>query len=226
MSNLPQIDPTWARKPREAPKDDSFLIVIFISAAVLLPGLWVVRDHYEFDKANRAARQQSMAVTAAALVRQREALENERTVLNYITEAQAERELASAAGDSFQEMYIYRCVYRSSETYQRGPCRQPWVEASPARVYSRRENVAIQEQARLRAESRLRAEEQRYAALTGGQTGSWQPGYGSNPVDTARQHCARTKAERDEAYRLAGNNRTFEFIRRWNDIVFQACKDV
>src|SRR5688572_29624644 len=126
MSDLPRIDPSWARKPRVAPKDESFLIVILISAAVLLSGLWVLRDHYEFDSANRAAKQQSAALAAAAPRRQLEARENH--FLRYITEAQAERELAEAAGDSFQAMEIHRCVYGSGEAYQKGPCRAPWVE--------------------------------------------------------------------------------------------------
>lgn len=226
MSELPRIDPSWSRKPRSVPKEDSFLLVILISAAVLLPALWVARDHHDLDSANRAAKKQSTALAAAAHLRQLDDMENERTVLHYITEAQANRELAAANGATFQDKEIHRCVYGSSDTFQLGPCRAPWREAPQTRSYSRRESIAKQNQTRLRAEARLRAEEQRFAALTGQQAGSWQPGYTSNPGDTARQRCALAKSQRDEAYRLVGNNRTLEFIRHWNDIVFQACRNV
>jgi hypothetical protein len=32
------------------------------------------------------------------------------------------------------------------------------------------------------------------------------------------------KAARDDAYRQMGNRRTFDFIRAWDDYVYNACK--
>ena len=81
----------------------------------------------------------------------------------------------------------------------------------------------MQARARAHAEARLRAEEGRFAALTG--AGGWSSS-GSSPYSvSARDRCAIAKAERDAAYRLVGNDRNYDFIRHWNDVVYEACKD-
>lgn len=33
-----------------------------------------------------------------------------------------------------------------------------------------------------------------------------------------------SRAARDDAYRRVGNDRTFNFIRAWDDYVYNACK--
>lgn len=182
------------------------------------------RAHFEVEAAGSQAHRQSAELAAMAHQRQTDALEDERTVVHYITEAQA-RELEGDTGSSIGDKAIHHCGYRGSDGYQLGPCKAPWVDVPTARVSTRQQNVAQQAWMKARAEAQLRAELRRFAALTGQQGGSWQPEYMPNPEDTARQRCEYTKAQRDEAYRLAGNRRSIDFIRRWDDIVFQACKD-
>jgi hypothetical protein len=85
------------------------------------------------------------------------------------------------------------------------------------------ERAAQDSWVRQQAEARLRAEQARFAQLTGQGQVIWQPGI-SNPTPSNQSRCARAKADRDAAYAVAGNQRSFEFIRRWDEVVYEACK--
>jgi hypothetical protein len=99
-----------------------------------------------------------------------------------------------------------------------------YFSAPRARASTARERAAEDYRIRQQAEARLRAEQARFAQLTGQDQTYWQSGIsGSNPGNNAR--CAQAKADRDNAYQLVVNNRTFEFIRHWNNIVYEACKN-
>jgi hypothetical protein len=197
---------------------------ILVSAGVLAVLLVVGRAYLERDDARLAAEQQSRQLAATAHQRLVDRWEDERVRVHYITEAEAERQLAQGmTASSIAGKSIHRCVYFTSSFYQTGPCQAPWVDAPQESPYSRRENVAEQARARARAEAQLQAEQNRFAALTGQR--SWAgPAYSTNENASARRSCAFAKAERDEAYRLAGNDRNFNFIRYWDDIVYEACK--
>ncbi len=224
MHELPRIDPGWTRRRRPPEPDNSFAAVIVFSVGVLLAGTWTWRSQVALESASLSAQQRSKAIAAAALLRQSEA-HDERIVLNYLSEEQAARELKAAGSASIEDKAIHRCVHGNQDTYQLGPCRAPWADAPHRRAYSRQQNVAEQAAMQARAEARLRAEERRFAALTGQHAGGWQPGYSAGSSDATQHRCASAKARRDEAYRLVGNDRTFDFIRDWDDVVFQACKN-
>jgi hypothetical protein len=223
MTDLPQIDPNWTRRPRPPAKDDSLVWHILVTLIVLCLLVWIGRAHFEFENARKAAEVQSRGLAAEARMRQQSELALGRDDVHYISEAEANRQLAAASTPGDDDR-IHRCVSRSADTYQLGPCRAPLVEAGYAPVNSRQGSVAEQTQMQWNAEAKLRAEEQRFAELTGQSAPSWQPGYSSSPRELARQRCAMVKAERDEAYRLVGNNRTLDFIRSWDDAVYEACK--
>ena len=225
MDKTPRIDPNWTRKPPRPAKDDSFLAVLLLSAVVVLGTLWFARAHADLQEALGAARAKSDAVATSAHRRQREQREHAHVELRYISEAQAAREIAAAHGSSFQDQTIHRCIHGRNDTHQLGPCRAPWVEAPVGRSHSREPSQAQQAYARQQAEARLRAEQQRFAELTRQPTVAWQPGYSTSPGEGARQHCAWAKGQRDEAYRRAGNHRNFDFIRHWDDFVYEACKN-
>jgi hypothetical protein len=225
MDELPQIDPTWVRRRPRPVQEESFLVPLLVSAVVLAVLFVLGRSYLERDNARLAAARQSKQLAAAAHQRLADKWARERARLHYLTEAEAQRQsgqgmtTSSIAGKS-----IHRCVYSTSSFYQTGPCKAPWVDAPQESAYSRWENVAEQAQARARAEAQLLAEQNRFAALTGQQ--SWAPStYSSDSRDFSIQRCAIAKAERDRAYRLAGNQRTFNFIRHWDDVVFEACKN-
>jgi hypothetical protein len=158
-----------------------------------------------------------------ALLKQKAALALGPSELSSISMAHADRQIAAAKG-SFQGETVHHCVSASVDTYQLGPCRPPLVEAGYSRGYSRQGDVEAQARMRMRAEAQLRAEEQRFAALTGQTSGTWSPGIAGHPPDISRQYCEDMKAQRDAAYRAVGNNRTFDFIRHWDDVVYRACK--
>jgi hypothetical protein len=193
--------------------------VIVVCAAV-----WFGRVHFELEASRKAAAERSKAVAAGAQFRQQKAHAVESNDLHYITEAEADRQIAAARG-AYQDNAIHRCVSESTDTYQLGPCRSPLMEAGYARVDSYQQSLAEQARIRREGEARLLAEQQRFAALTGQPSASWQSGYASSFGESPRQRCARVKAERDEAYRLAGNDRSFDFSRSWDNAVYEACKD-
>jgi len=225
MNDLPHIDPAWIRKRQRPVQEESLLVPILLSAGVLAVLLLMARAFLETDDARAAAARRSKEIAESAHQRLSDRLEDERVPVHYITEAEADRQLAQGmTGSSIEDRSIHRCVYRTSSSYQTEPCKAPWLDAPQERGYSRQENVAEQARAQARAEARLRAEEDRFAALTGQQSWS-QPAYSTDSRGTARQRCAIAKAQRDEAYRLVGNNRTFNFIRGWDDVVYEACKN-
>jgi len=222
MSELPKIDPSWTRRPRPPAKDDSYLGHIITTVIVLSLLVWLGRTHFESEAVRQAAAESSNAQLEQADLRQKQVQANDE--VTYISEAEADRQIAAASSPG-QDDSIRRCVSGSADTYQLGACRAPYVEAGYAPANSRQQNIAEQERMRLDAEAKLRAEQQRFAALTGQASGSWQQGYSSSPNQPPRQRCAMTKAERDAAYRAVGNNRSFEFIRFWDEAVYAACKD-
>jgi hypothetical protein len=117
---------------------------------------------------------------------------------------------------------IHRCGYQGTVTYVTGPCPPPWTDVGSSRGSTRQQSIYEQANMRARAEANLRREQQRFNELTR------QGGYAvqaQTPSSSASIRCARAKAQRDEAYRFVGNNRTFEFIRSWDEIVYNACKD-
>jgi hypothetical protein len=222
---LPRLDPNWTRRPPPPPpKDDSFVGQVLITLVVVCLAIWFTRSRHEVDAAQVAASARSKELAMQAHIRQQNAPAPGSDEVRYISEAEAARQIA-AAGGQYQDNQIHRCVSRSADTHQLGPCRAPFVEAPYSSGYTRQDEIAEQARVRREADARLRAEEQRFAALTGQSAGSWPRGYSANPNDAARERCAWVKAQRDEAYRLAGNNRTFDFIRSWDDAVFEACKE-
>lgn len=223
MSQLPQIDPNWTRRRRAATDDNSVIWLALTTLAVVSLLVWLFRGEAQFATGRNAAEAQSQALAKEALLRQKDAMALGPSEISYISEAEANRQIAAANG-SFQDETIYHCVSASVDTYQLGPCRAPLVEARYSRDYSRRDAVEAQARMRMRAEAQLRAEEQRFAALTGQTGGTWTPGIVGNPPDASRQYCEEMKAQRDAAYRAVGNNRTFDFIRGWDDVVYRACK--
>ncbi len=103
---------------------------------------------------------------------------------------------------------------------QSGPMHQQQAITIPAEVESRRQ----QEWMRLQSEARLRDAQANLAAALGSSTASptYRTAVGSGETNAMR--CQSAKAQRDEAYRIVGNDRNFDMIRRWNDIVYEACK--
>jgi hypothetical protein len=224
MSNLPQFDPSWTRRPRPVPKDDTSLVPTFVVVAVVLAGMWFVRQRFELQAAHTAAENRARELAAAAAIRPRAEEQSKRAHQNGLATAQSISRADEFTQSSFNGQAIHRCAYLSSEVYQASPCQAPWVDEPQTRGYSRRDEVAEQAYIRQKADAKLRAEESRFAALTGQESRTWQPGYVANPREVARQRCEWTKAQREEAYRIVGNNRTFDFIRHWNDLVVEACK--
>lgn len=141
-----------------------------------------------------------------------------------------ERQRAARFEEASQaQRQLYRCVDRSGATsIQSAPCPATssvtWAAPVPVETPLQ---ASLRQQAwdRQQAEARLRQEEARFAQATG--TGNTSHVYHPAGAETASSgRCQRAKNERDEAYRIAGNNRSFEMIRRWDDIVYEACKGV
>jgi hypothetical protein len=224
MSDLPELDPNWMRTRQRPQKDESFLGLILVTTGVLAALAWVGRTYAESDHARRAAAENSTALAAAAHERLMDRLEDERHPLHYISEAEADRQLAEASGSSTADKSMHKCFYGAGPYVQAGPCNSRWLDAPQQSNYSRAQNAAEQARERAQAEAKLQAQEARFARLTGQPT--WvQPGYSANPQPSERQRCEWAKAERDQAYRLVGNDRTYDFIRHWDDVVYEACKN-
>ena len=77
---------------------------------------------------------------------------------------------------------------------------------------------------RLAAEARLAEEQRRFQAAAGIVIQPAVRSTGAPATGPNSPRCADAKARRDEAYRIVGNQRTFDFIRQWQDIVYEACK--
>ena len=127
-------------------------------------------------------------------------------------------------GSSIDGRAIHECEYRGHSYLQLKPCESPWVERSGPGPSSRRERVAEQELIRQLSEAKLQRELTRLAAATPALRAQ---SYSSNSAaEPKRARCERAKAYRDEIYRRVDNNRDFDLIRRLNDQVYEACKDV
>lgn len=222
MSELPRIDPSWTRRRPHPEKDDTHLWAIFVSLCVGALAMWLFRAESELDTVREAAAAHSTALAKQALDRQHNEVVR-RYAAKWLAEHQADRKSNPGSGAS-RDGFIHHCVSGSVDTYQLGECRAPLVDLGYAPRYPRHE---LQDQAltRARAEAQLRAEQQRFAALTGQTTDTWSPGYPTTPTESARQQCAAAKSERDRAYRLMGNERRFESIRYWDEVVYRACKN-
>lgn len=199
--------------------DASDLLIKVVAAILLLVVVFVASAHFR-EKRNLEALQvaamaeeQARIVAARAVSRQAE-MEQLQAVQSQ-RNAQAERQL-------------YRCVDQSGTTsIQNAPCPAnssvTWGRAVPAES-PLQSSLREQEWSRQQAEARLRQEEARFAEATG--TGNASQAY--YPAPSAREsnsaRCQDAKNARDQAYRIAGNNRTFEMIRWWNDFVYEACK--
>ena len=114
-------------------------------------------------------------------------------------------------------------VQRTRAANRPAPAPSPWTDVESASGSTRQRQYYEQARARAQGEADLRREQQRFSELTGQAGYNAQPHYATTAPAPANQ-CAFAKARRDEAYRLVGNNRTFEFIRQWDDYVYEACK--
>ena len=184
------------------------LVVTFVASA-----------HFREKRNLEAVQVAAMAEEQARIVATRAA--SQQAQMEQLQAAQAQR-YAQA------ERQLYRCVDQSGTTsIQNMPCpatssvtsAQAISEESPLQS-----SIRQQEWSRQQAEARLRQEEARFARATG--TANANQAY--YPASSARQsnsaRCQDAKNARDEAYRIAGNNRTFEIIRSWNDFVYESCK--
>lgn len=219
---LPHIDPNWRRRRAQREQPSGVWLPILLTLGVLA-AVW-------FAKTRKPESMQIVPLPAAQapsfdLERrarlQALAEENER-----VLQARAAMQSAAAAegSSSINGRSIRRCRYQANESLQTEPCQAPWVEVSADSDTSRWQQVQEQEQMRLAAEAKLAEEQRRFAAAMGGNYSTTvvaNVAAGSGP-NSAR--CASAKAQRDEAYRIVGNNRSFDFIRSWQDIVYDACK--
>jgi hypothetical protein len=198
---------------------------LFGALAILLPAIGLARTHFEFESALETARTRSQALAAVAHLRQIQHLEDQRTVVHYISEAQANRELAAAGGAARAPTGTHRCITATGRATYRGPCSGIWTDAPRESAWARERNIADQARMQSRAEALLREQERQFVAQAGQPGSDWRSGYPVNPREVARQRCAYAKVQRDEAYRIVGNQRTYEFIRGWDDFVAKACRD-
>jgi hypothetical protein len=147
-----------------------------------------------------------------------------------LQQAELERQSAAQLAQEGQsQRQLYRCVDGAGLTsIQHAPCPASssvtWAGAVPAESA---QEASLREQAwnRQQAEARLRQEEARFAQATGAGNAS-QTYYPATANVASSGRCQSAKNQRDEAYRIAGNNRTFEMIRGWDDFVYEACKGV
>lgn len=223
MNPVPELDPNWVRRQQHSLPDHSNTLALVITALLIgvAAYLWKSSADRETALANAKAASAAMAAGAQArTLRDQEA----RRISGRIEELQRSRNAIDqeGIGSSIGGRAIHRWGYAGTSGLQLGPCKAPWVELPAEGTGSRAQRVWEQERMQAAADAKLRVEQARLASLAGSDT--WAPGY-SQPVPSAQARCADAKAQRDEAYRIVGNNRTFEFIRRWDDIVFEACKN-
>ena len=126
------------------------------------------------------------------------------------------------------ERQLYRCVDQGGTTsIQNIQCPATSSVTSSQAIPAEsplQSSLRQQEWNRQQGEARLRQAEAGFAGAIG--TGNGGRAY--YPATNARQsnsaRCQSAKNARDQAYRIAGNNRTFEMIRSWNDFVCESCK--
>jgi hypothetical protein len=218
MSGVPRLDPSWHRKPPPPPKSQSelFAVAVVIIAALVL---WVARREAELRDARQTAQQLTQAASAAASRQVQERLRAEQMPAPSYP---ATISSGSTATGSFDGREIHRCGYQGTVSYVTGPCPLPWADVGSVQVTSRQQDIYEQANMRAQAEANLRREQQRFNELTGqGGFAAQAQASGYSPAS----RCAQAKADRDRAYRMVGNNRTFEFIRGWDDYVYNACKN-
>jgi hypothetical protein len=215
---LPEIDPNWRRRRVQREEPGTIWLPVVLGLCVL--GLaW----HLRSPTATERLPPESVippAQAAEAAPPQPMSEEAQRAIQEQADWSRRQAENAS----SINGKIVRRCRYQSSESLQTEPCRYPWVEVVSGDDGSRWQRVQDQEQMRLAAEARLAEEQRRFQAAVGGssdQTVYESTVAASGPNST---RCIDAKARRDEAYRVVGNRRSFEFIRRWQDIVYDACK--
>ena len=210
----------FKRRGRSANSGDASDFLIKVVAAVLLLVLAFVASAHFREKRNLEALQfAAMGQEQARIVAARAA--SQQAEMEQLQAVQAQRNTQA-------ERQLYRCVDRSGVTsIQNAPCPASssvtWAQAVPVET-PLQSGLRQQEWNRQQAEANLRREEARFAAAT--DTGNASQAY--YPAPSARQsnsaRCQDAKNARDQAYRIAGNNRTFEMIRAWNDFVYESCK--
>lgn len=204
---------------RRPERDDSSDALVKVAAAILVIALsagvfGMVKQNRAEDLARAAARAEEQARYEARYAAA------SRAQASHMQAVQAQRAHPP-------QRQLYRCQdaqgqvsVQDAPCAQSGPMHQQQAITIPAEVEARRQ----QEWMRLQSEARLREAQAGLAAALG--SGAASPTYrtavGSGETNAMRCHSA--KAQRDEAYRIAGNNRNFDMIRRWNDIVYEACK--
>ncbi|MCX7041382.1 MAG: DUF4124 domain-containing protein [Gammaproteobacteria bacterium] len=167
------------------------------------------------------------ALQAAAMAQEQARIANERAASRQAE--QVDRlQAVDAQRYSQGERQLYRCVDPSGTTsIQNSPCPATSSVTSSQAISAEsplQSSLRQQEWNRREGEARLREAEAGFAAATG--TGNGSQAY--YPATSARQsnsaRCQSAKNARDQAYRIAGNNRSFEMIRSWNDFVYESCK--
>lgn len=205
---------------RRAPVDDSDRLIKIAAAVIVIAIALVVGAHFR-EKARlqehllAVQAQEKARILATQVATHQAGLERQRAV-----------QIEQATRNQRQ---LYRCVDGNGATsIQNAPCPPSssvtWAASIPVESP---EQASLRQQAwnRQQAEARLRQEEARFAQATGAENAS-RTYYPASANVAPSGRCQSAKNARDEAYRIAGNNRTFEMIRRWNDIVYDACKDV
>jgi hypothetical protein len=224
MPNRPDIDPNWMRRRRPPERDYTILgvaLAVFMLVALAAYGLYTGMATPRVAPANVPA----PALAADADLERRSRLaEQAQAMQSQRQEAARQAAADGGTGSSINGRPIHRCVYAGHESLQAAPCASPWVDAGQFERGSRWARVEDQEQMRRDAEAKLRVEERRFAAAAGLESGPQVYYPPASPVASAQARCALAKADRDRAYKLVGNDRSFDFIRRWDDIVFEACK--
>jgi hypothetical protein len=181
--------------------------------------LWFARREAELRDARRIAQQMTEAASAVAAKRQQERVRLAQMMARRSPTGTQSIASPTAYGDPRE---IHRCSYQGTVEYVTGPCPPPWTDVVVAQGPSRQPDRYEQARVRANGEAALRREQQRFNELTAqGGAGTLAPSPGLSPSD----RCAFAKIKRDAAYRAAGNNRSFNFIRSWDDYVYNACKN-
>lgn len=204
---------------RRASADDSDRLSKVAAAVFLVAVVLVVGANFREKKLLREDLRTAQAQEQARIV-------NDQVDMQH---AELERQRVQFEQVAQSQRQLYRCVDRDGATsIQNAPCPATssvtWAESVPVETPL---EASLREQARNRqqAEARLRQVEAQFARATGAGNTS-QTFYPTGASAASNGRCQSAKIQRDEAYRIAGNNRTFQMIRHWNDYVYEACKGV
>lgn len=210
----------FRRRGRPGSSGDASDLLIKVVAAILLLVLAFVASAHFREKRNLEALQ------VAAMAQEQARIIAARAASRQVEQVQLQ---AMQAQQNFQaERQLYRCVDQGGTTsIQNGPCPETSSVTSSQAIPAEsplQSSLRQQEWNRQQGEARLRQAEAGFAEATGTGNGSqaYYPATGARQSNSAR--CQDAKNARDHAYRIAGNNRTFEMIRRWNDFVYESCK--